>query len=138
MEKLNYSDTEVIEAYSKAWEYRPQRLEAVFHVMRKLREKNRFVLAFTYGDLSIKTPGTRDILFVEPEIWQWRMIDEYSISAFYIGHPEIAFERTTSIVNAQFFSTLHPQEQERLKRNLEFFKRGMEEAKKKNPQPHKV
>jgi glycosyltransferase involved in cell wall biosynthesis len=138
MEKLNYSDTEVIEAYSKAWEYRPQRLEAVFHVMRKLREKNRFVLAFTYGDLAIKTPGTRDILFVEPEIWQWRMIDEYSISAFYIGHPEIAFERTTSIVNAQFFSTLHPQEQERLKRNLEFFKRGMEEAKKKNPQPQKV
>jgi hypothetical protein len=66
------------------------------------------------------------------------MIDEYSIAAFYIGHPEIAFERTTSIVNSLFFPTLHIKEQERLERNLEFFKRGMEEAKKKNPQPQKV
>jgi hypothetical protein len=65
------------------------------------------------------------------------MIDEYSIAAFYIGHPEIAFERTSSIVNAQFFSSLHPQEQERLRRNLEFFKKGMEDMKK-NQKAQKV
>jgi hypothetical protein len=122
---------EVIDAYSKAWEYRPQRLEAVFHVMRKLREESRFVLAFTYGDLACKTPGTKDILFVEPEIWQWRMLDEYSIAAFYIGHPEIAFENASKIVNAPFFSTIHPQEQDRLKRNLQFYKQALDEAKAK-------
>jgi len=131
MEKLEYSSLEVIDAYSKAWEYRPQRLEAVFHVMRKLREENRFVLAFTYGDLACKTPGTKDILFVEPEIWQWRMLDEYSIAAFYIGHPEIAFENASKIVNAPFFSGIHPQEQDRLKRNLQFFKQALDDAKSK-------
>ena len=131
MEKMNRPAEEVIAAYSKAWEYRPQRLEAVFHVMRKLREKNRFVLAFTYGEMAIKTPGTKDILFVEPEIWQWRLIDEYSIAAYYIGHPEISFDKTSSIVNnPAIFSEIHPQEQERLKKNLNFYKEGMERAKK--------
>jgi hypothetical protein len=126
---MAFPATEVVNAYSKAWEYRPQRLEAVFHVMRKLREENRYVLSFTYGDLAIKTPGTSDILFVEPEIWQWRMVDEYSIAAFYIGHPEIAFEKTSQIVGSPIFSTLHPQEQDRLKRNLEFYKKGNENVK---------
>ncbi len=131
MEKMNKPAEEVIAAYSKAWEYRPQRLEAVFHVMRKLREQNRFVLAFTYGEMAIKTPGTKDILFVEPEIWQWRLIDEYSIAAYYIGHPEIAYEKTLAIVNSKpVFSAIHPQEQERLKKNLNFYKEGMERAKK--------
>ena len=131
MEKMNKPAEEVIAAYSKAWEYRPQRLEAVFHVMRKLREKNRFVLAFTYGEMAIKTPGTKDILFVEPEIWQWRLIDEYSIAAYYIGHPEIAYEKTLAIVNSKpVFSAIHPQEQERLKKNLNFYKEGMDRAKK--------
>ncbi len=129
MEKMDQPINEVIDAYSKAWEYRPQRLEAVFHVMRKLREQNRYVLAFTYGDLAIKTPGTSDILFVEPEIWQWRMVDEYSIAAFYIGHPEIAFEKTSQIVNSPVFATIHQQEQDRLRRNLEFYKQGKENIK---------
>jgi glycosyltransferase involved in cell wall biosynthesis len=118
MEKMNKPAEEVIAAYSKAWEYRPQRLEAVFHVMRKLREQNRFVLAFTYGEMAIKTPGTKDILFVEPEIWKWRLVDEYSIAAYYIGHPEISFDKTSSIVNnPAIFSEIHPQEQERLNQN---------------------
>jgi glycosyltransferase involved in cell wall biosynthesis len=129
MEKMECPAMEVVNAYSKAWEYRPQRLEAVFHVMRKLREENRYVLSFTYGDLAIKTPGTSDILFVEPEIWQWRMVDEYSIAAFYIGHAEIAFEKTSQIVASPFFAALHPQEQDRLKRNLEFYKQGKENVK---------
>jgi hypothetical protein len=99
--------------------------------MRKLREQNRFVLAFTYGEMAIKTPGTKDILFVEPEIWKWRLVDEYSIAAYYIGHPEISFDKTSSIVNnPAIFSEIHPQEQERLKKNLNFYKEGMDRAKK--------
>lgn len=129
MERLKYPEDEVIAAYSKAWEYRPQRLECVFHVMRKLREQNRFVLAFTYGETAIKTPGTSDILFVEPEIWQWRLLDEYSIAAYYIGNPDIALEKTTAIVNAPFFSTISPEEQDRLRKNLDFYKRGADQKK---------
>jgi hypothetical protein len=39
-EKIGTPDDEIISLYSKAWEYRPNRLECAFHVMRKLRAQN--------------------------------------------------------------------------------------------------
>jgi glycosyltransferase involved in cell wall biosynthesis len=129
-EKLGHPIEEVTYMYSRAWEYRPARLECVFHAMRKFREQKRYLLAFAYGDVAIKTRGTSDILFVEPEIWQWRLLDEYSLAAYYIGNPELSVEKTKAIVNAPFFKDIHPEEQNRLKKNLEFYKKGAEEKSK--------
>lgn len=130
-EKQGAPIEEVAGLYSKAWEYRPERLEAVFHTMRKYREQKRFLVAFAYGDVAIKTRGTGDILFVEPEIWQWRLLDEYSLAAYYIGNPEIALEKTSAILSAPFFKSLPEEERKRLQKNMDFFKKGAEEKVKK-------
>lgn len=130
-EKMGASSEEVSEHYLKAWEYRPERLEALFHAMRKYREQRRFLLAFAIGDVGIKTRGTGDILFVEPEIWQWRLLDEYSLSAYYIGNPEIALEKTSAILKAPFFESLAAEEKQRLKKNFDFYKKGADEKAKR-------
>lgn len=122
-EVLKYPTEQVIEAYSKAWEFRPERLEAVFHVMRKLREEKRFVLATAYGEAALQRTGTKDILFVEPEIWQWRLLDEYSINAFYAGKVESSFEKVQAIINAPFFPNLPQPERERILKNTENFRK---------------
>jgi glycosyltransferase involved in cell wall biosynthesis len=129
-ERLGHDVEEVGSIYCKAWEYRPARLECAFHAMRKLREQRRHLLAFAIGDVAIKTRGTTDILFVEPEIWQWRLLDEYSLAAHYIGNPEIALEKTQAIVQAPFFKDIAPQERERLIKNLDFYKKGAEQKAK--------
>lgn len=126
-EKMGMDDETVTNLYSKAWEYRPTRLESVFHVMRKLRDQKRYLIAFAYGDLAIKTKGTSDILFIEPEIWQWRLLDEYSLAAYYIGNPEIAVEKTNAIINAPFFKDISKEEQNRLRANLTFYQKGAQE-----------
>jgi glycosyltransferase involved in cell wall biosynthesis len=128
-EKLKAPIEEVTNYYSKAWEYRPQRLEAVFHVMRKLREQKRFVLSFAYGNIATKSPGCSDILFVEPEMWQWRLLDEFSLAAYYTGNPEISIEKTSAIVNAEFFEKLNEKEQTRLKKNLDLYQKGYDAKK---------
>jgi hypothetical protein len=130
-EKMGVNDETVTNLYSKSWEYRPSRLEAVFHVMRKLRDQKRYLVAFAYGDVAIKTKGTSDILFIEPEIWQWRLLDEYSLAAYYIGNPEIAVEKTSAIINAPFFKDISNEEQIRLKKNLNFYQKGAQEKSKK-------
>lgn len=130
-ERMGKDDATLTELYSRAWEYRPARLEAVFHVMRKLRDQKRHLVAFAYGDVAIKTKGTADILFIEPEIWQWRLLDEYSLSAYYIGNPEIAMEKTSAILNAPFFKDIAPEEQARLKKNFDYYRKGAEEKNKK-------
>lgn len=130
-EKKGEDAEKVANLYLKAWEYRPSRLEAVFHTMRKLREQKRFLVAFALGDVAIKTKGTTDILFLEPEIWQWRLLDEYSLAAYYIGNPDISLEKTQAIVNAPFFKDIPPDERERVNKNLEFYKRGAQEKAKR-------
>lgn len=134
-EKLGRHPDEVIQAYSRAWEFRPERLESVFHCMRKLREQNRFVLAFTYGNMALKNPGTGDILFVEPEIWQWRLLDEFSMVAYYTGNPEISYEKMKQVTQMPFFSSMHPGEKERILRNLENFKKAAAMKLKSQNQP---
>jgi len=129
-ERMKYPVNEVINDYSLAWEYRPSRLECAFHVMRKLREERRYLIAFAYGDVAIKTRGTSDILFVEPEIWQWRLLDEYSLAAHYIGNPEVAVEKTDAIIKAPFFNSLPDLERERLLKNLDFYKKGAQDKAK--------
>jgi glycosyltransferase involved in cell wall biosynthesis len=129
-ERLGHSIEEVTAAFSRAWEYRPSRLEAVFHTMRKLREAGRHLIAFAYGDVAIKTSGTSDILFIEPEIWQWRLLDEYSLAAYFIGNPDIALEKTNAIVNAPFFKSLSKDEQDRINKNMEFYRKGAEKKAK--------
>ena len=123
-EQLGRHPDEVIQAYSRAWEYRPERLEAVFHVMRKLRERGRWVLSFTYGNMATKNPGTSDILFVEPEVWQWRLLDEYALAAFHTGNPEVSFEKTEAIVKMDFFPTLPENERERILKNLDHYRKA--------------
>lgn len=123
-EQLGRHPDEVLQAYSRAWEYRPERLEAVFHAMRKLRERGRWVLSFTYGNMAVKNPGTSDILFVEPDIWQWRLLDEYSLAAFHTGNPEVAFEKVDAVVRMDFFPSLPQHERERILKNLDHFRKA--------------
>jgi glycosyltransferase involved in cell wall biosynthesis len=130
-EKNGDSILDVTNAYSMAWEYRPQRLEALFHVMRKLREQNRHVLAFTYGNTGVKSSPCNDILFLEKEIWQWRFLDEFSLSAFYTGNPEIAIKYIEPVTKSDFFQDLPVNERERLIRNVNHFNQAIEDKKLK-------
>jgi hypothetical protein len=53
------------------------------------------------------------------------------LSAYYIGNPEIALEKTGAIMNAPFFKDILPEEQKRLNKNMEFYKKGAEEKMRK-------
>ena len=134
-EKLGRHPDEVIQAYSKAWEYRPERLEAVFHCMRKLREQQRWVLAFTYGNMALKNPGTSDILFVEPEIWQWRLLDEFSLCAFHTGNPELSYEKMKAVMDMPFYPGLTLVEKQRIEKNVENFRAAAAQKIKQKQQP---
>jgi TRAP-type C4-dicarboxylate transport system substrate-binding protein len=58
-------------------------------------------------------------------------LDEYSLCAYYIGNPDLSVEKTAAIVNAPFFNTLPEDEKARLRKNMDFYKKGAEEKMKK-------
>jgi glycosyltransferase involved in cell wall biosynthesis len=122
---LNKSDSDIIDAYLSAWEYKPNRLEALYHLIKFLGGKKRYALAFALSSIGMKTGPCSDILFVEDDIWKWRMPDEYSVLAYYNGNAEEAYKTTEIIIKSPIFNTLPPQEKDRITKNMEFYSQGL-------------
>jgi hypothetical protein len=62
-----------------------------------------------------------DILFVESDIWHWKMLDEYSVLAYYTGNIKMAYEACKTIIESQVFDSIEETEQERIKKNFSTF-----------------
>ena len=123
---LERSDEEVIDAYLKAWEYRPNRLESLYHLIKFLGSRKRYALAFALSSVGMKTGPCSDILFVEDDIWKWRMPDEYSVLAYYNGNSEEAYRTTDIIINSKVFAGINKSDQDRIIKNMEFYKKALE------------
>jgi glycosyltransferase involved in cell wall biosynthesis len=126
---LGKPDEEIIDAYLKAWEYRPNRLESLYHLIKFLGTRKRYALAFALSAIGMKTGPCSDILFVEDEIWRWRMPDEYSVLAYYNGNIEEALKTTTILINSPIFEKIPAGEQDRIRKNVEFYQKGMNKDK---------
>jgi hypothetical protein len=77
-----------VEAFLTAWEQRPARLEAVHDLAVGLRERGLHRAAHQFTQLAAglrPLPMPDDILFVSPWIYEWGMLFEYSITAYWCG-----------------------------------------------------
>jgi len=111
--ELNYD-------FIKAWEFRPIRLEALYHLIKFLGSKKRYGSALAFATLAMRTPTCRDVLFVEEEIWTWRMPDEYAVLSYYNGNPEEAYKTTKMVMDSPVFASIPEKDRERMEKNMEF------------------
>ncbi|MGW1492768.1 tetratricopeptide repeat-containing glycosyltransferase [Streptomyces sp. NPDC002402] len=74
-----------MDTLSRAWESRPQRLEACYELSSRLRQQGRHhtAHAIARGGLGKKQPD--DILFIHPWVYRWGLLFEYSITAYWVG-----------------------------------------------------
>jgi len=131
---LERSDEEIIDAYLKAWEYRPNRLESLYHLIKFLGTRKRYALAFALSSVGMKTGPCSDILFVEDDIWKWRMPDEYSVLAYYNGNAEEAYKTTNIIINSSLFAGINKSDQERIMKNMDFYSKALEPNEEEQPE----
>ncbi len=120
---LNQEDEMINDAFMKAWEFRPVRLEAPYVLIRYLVSKKRYFYAFTIASMCLRMRPCDDILFVENEIWKWKMTDEYSVLAYYTGNIKEAYTAAKSIIEFPEYENLDPSERERIRKNYETFER---------------
>jgi tetratricopeptide (TPR) repeat protein len=82
-----------VDAFLRAWEQRPARLEAVHDLAVGLRERGLHRAAHQFTQLAAglrPLPVPEDILFVSPWIYEWGMLFEYSITAYWCGEPGVS------------------------------------------------
>ena len=80
---------EVLDAYLKAWEFRPTRAEPLYAIARSYRLDERYQLGYLFAERAAKIPVPElDVLFVGSEVYTWRALDEKAVCASWIGKYE--------------------------------------------------
>ncbi|WP_424212771.1 glycosyltransferase [Streptomyces sp. BI20] len=77
-----------MDALSRAWETRPERLEASYELASRLRLLGRHQAAHAVSRAGLDRPAPEDLLFTQPWVYRWGLLFEYSIAAYWVGEPE--------------------------------------------------
>ncbi|MFD7609469.1 glycosyltransferase [Streptomyces sp. NPDC059828] len=86
LEAANSNWPYAVEAFTKAWEARPQRLEACYELASRLRKMRRYHTAFALLRSAVgRAMPSEDILFTQPWVYRWGLVFEYSINAYWVG-----------------------------------------------------
>ena len=75
-------------AYLGAFQYRPTRLEPLCELARHYRVAGEHAVAHLFASAAVDHPAPTDILFLDDSVYAWRILDEYAISAYWVGKYE--------------------------------------------------
>ena len=108
-----------IDAYLRAWELRPQRLESVQRLTSGLRERELYHAAHRFARMASRLrplPMPEDSLSVKPWVYEWGLLFEYSITSYWTGE----YKNSISACRALLRTSSLPQAQRaETERNLE-------------------
>ncbi|WP_101386658.1 glycosyltransferase [Streptomyces sp. TLI_146] len=74
-----------MDALVRAWEVRPERLEACYELASRLRTMGRHQSAHAFVCAGLDRAAPQDILFTQPWVYRWGLLFEFSITAYWTG-----------------------------------------------------
>lgn len=118
----------------KAYEFRPERLEALHFLVNACRLSDRFDLGYRYGIRAVNAVyPVNDVLFIEKGIHDWAFFDELALCAHYIGKHKLALEiykklydKNESLIAMGKPAIIPLDQKSRLDSNVTFFKKAYE------------
>ncbi|MGW5660145.1 tetratricopeptide repeat-containing glycosyltransferase [Streptomyces sp. NPDC003758] len=117
-EELQRPLVEVMHRYLRAHESRPSRVEALGDLARLARLNGpRWEVAYKSARRAAALPRPNDILFVEFAWYEWRVLDELAVSAFWVGQYEESKRCCERLLKG---GKLPAEHRERVMKNLEF------------------
>ncbi|WP_405947977.1 glycosyltransferase [Streptomyces prunicolor] len=74
-----------MDAFSRAWDGRPERLEACYELASRLRLAGRHRTAYALLRDVVGRPEPGDLLFTKSWVYRWGLLFEFSITAYWVG-----------------------------------------------------
>jgi glycosyltransferase involved in cell wall biosynthesis len=90
-EEISSPKEKIINAYYRAFYYRPTRVEPLYRLACYYRHDKNFLLAYLLTEHALKIPVPSDILFVQNWMYDYGILFEHSISAYWIGKYEESY-----------------------------------------------
>ena len=88
-DRLGQRDQAIV-ALFEAWNSRPQRAEPLYVLSSMFRDRRQYHTAHLLGERGIRTPIPADALFLHRWMYEWGLLFEYSIAAYWVGQPDAA------------------------------------------------
>jgi hypothetical protein len=105
-----------------AYNLRPTRAEPLHRLAVHCRQAKRWGEGVLYATAGAALPPPKDALFVEHDIYLWRLLDELSVSAYWAGMYEISREASLKILSRHEHEGVQipPEALDRIHKNLAF------------------
>lgn len=91
LEILGKPEDEVVKGYLDCYNKWPQRTEPLCRLSSYYRRKDKHLMSYLVARHALHAPHPDVATFVEPWVYQYGILLEYSISAYWIGHYEEAY-----------------------------------------------
>jgi glycosyltransferase involved in cell wall biosynthesis len=116
-EILNHPIDEIIKVYFQAYQINPWRAESLWAAARICRLFCRFDQAYIFAKQALKIRMPDGALFVSQPIYEWSILDEFCIAAYWTGHHKEAKIVGDRLINENKF----PEDQkQRIEANHKF------------------
>jgi glycosyltransferase involved in cell wall biosynthesis len=98
---------QAVTALLGAWNHRPHRIEPLYELAWMFRERAVHHAAYLVAKRGVDAPIPSDRLFVHRWMYEWGMLFEYSIAAYWAGHPRAALEACDRLLKVPELSDAH-------------------------------
>ena len=117
MEILEKPVDNIIQLYFRAYQTAPWRAESLWGAARLCRAFSRFDQGYRFAKQGLKIRYPEGALFVGQGVYDWALLDEFSIAAFWTGN-----YRESRITSIQMLKDgkFPPDQKDRIEANLKF------------------
>jgi len=121
-EILKHSIDDIVASYFQAFQAAPWRAESLWAAARVCRLSGRFDQAYRFAKQAAKIKYPEGALFVAQPVYDWMILDEYSIASYWTENYREASAASMRLLQENRFP---PDQKERLEANLKFATEGI-------------
>ena len=117
---VNLTQSFPLDDFVMAYDYRPKRMEALHEVIKHYRKKEMYHFIYPIVKKAVESPYPReDVLFIDKSIHDYKLMDELSICAYWVGNYQESLDLCEDILSN---NELPDRDKLRVEKNKEFAK----------------
>jgi len=115
---LNEDESQILKAFIDCYNYRPSRAEPLYELAFYYRCLSKFPAGYMFAKAALGIPYPKsDTLFVGEDIYEFKLIDEFSVCAYWVEKYKESFEACKYLLES---GKLPEDCKERVQQNLKF------------------
>tara|TARA_R100001163_G_C5068366_1_gene208511 strand:- start:3437 stop:4777 length:1341 start_codon:yes stop_codon:yes gene_type:complete len=108
---------EILYSLLHAYEFYPERAEALYELCKYCREKKLYNQGYLFGKMAMNLVPQKKFLFIHRQIYDYALADQFALCAYYTGRYQESKDVIMKILKSQKYPEGYD---ERLKVNLKF------------------